>query len=63
MARLCGGRDEETCPEVESHCFTVPSADADITVSLAVHATSHTSSLCAGKAKEVLPRRVGEQAG
>jgi hypothetical protein len=47
MARLCGGRDIVTCPEAESHCFTVPSADADTAVLLAVHATAQISSLCA----------------
>ena len=47
IARLCGGRASETCPEVESHCLIVPSAEAERTLSDPVQAMSHISSLWA----------------
>ena len=47
MARLWGGRASETCPEEESHCLIVPSAEAERTASVAVQAMSHISSLWA----------------
>ena len=47
MARLCGGRASETCPEVVSHCLMVPSAEAERTESVADQAMSHISSLWA----------------
>ena len=42
--RVCGGRERETCPEIESHCLIVPSAEMLRTVSALVQETPQTAS-------------------